>query len=149
MELLRTTSTAPRNESTAAKATPPPARPAPVKTTAAKTAAARATSSFKAATALSQKGIDLIKEFEGLRLKAYRDPVGVLTIGYGHTGSDVKVGQVISQTRAEQLLKGDTGWAQDAVRRSVKVPLSQGQFDALTSFTYNLGGGALASSTLV
>ena len=149
MELLRTTSTAPRNESTAAKATPPPARPAPVKTTAAKAAAARATSSFKAATALSQKGIDLIKEFEGLRLKAYRDPVGVLTIGYGHTGSDVKVGQVISQTRAEQLLKGDTGWAQDAVRRSVKVPLSQGQFDALTSFTYNLGGGALASSTLV
>ncbi|MDP2269444.1 MAG: glycoside hydrolase family protein [Archangium sp.] len=149
MELLRTTSTAPRNEPTAAKATPPPPRPAPVKTTAVKAAAARATSSFKAATALSQKGIDLIKEFEGLRLKAYRDPVGVWTIGYGHTGSDVKPGQVISQTRAEQLLKGDTGWAQDAVRRSVKVPLSQGQFDALTSFTYNLGGGALASSTLV
>ncbi len=149
MELLRTTSTAPRTESTAAKATPPAARPAPVKTTAAKAATARATSSFKPATALSPKGIDLIKEFEGLRLKAYRDPVGVWTIGYGHTGRDVKPGQVISQARAEQLLKGDTGWAQDAVRRSVKVPLSQGQFDALTSFTYNLGAGALASSTLV
>ena len=149
MELLRTTRTAPRTESTSVRATAPSPRPAPVKTTAAKAAAARATSSFKPATALSQKGIDLIKEFEGLRLKAYRDPVGVLTIGYGHTGRDVKPGQVISQARAEQLLKGDTGWAQDAVRRSVKVPLSQGQFDALTSFTYNLGAGALASSTLV
>lgn len=151
MELLRTTSTAPRNETatTTVKATPPPVRPPPVKAPAAKAAAARATSSFKPATALSQKGVDLIKEFEGLRLKAYRDPVGVWTIGYGHTGGDVKPGQVISQARAEQLLKGDTGWAQDAVRRSVKVPLSQGQFDALTSFTYNLGGGALASSTLV
>jgi GH24 family phage-related lysozyme (muramidase)/murein DD-endopeptidase MepM/ murein hydrolase activator NlpD len=130
---------------------PPPPKPAkvpPKETVAQKAAAARATSSFKPATALSQKGLDLIKEFEGLRLKAYRDPVGVWTIGYGHTGG-VKAGQVITQARAEQLLKGDTGWAQDAVRRSVKVPLSQGQFDALTSFTFNLGAGALASSTLV
>lgn len=119
------------------------------KATAEKAKAARATSSFKGADKLGQAGLNLIKEFEGLRLKAYRDPVGVLTIGYGHTGSDVKSGMVISQQRAEQLLKNDTGWAQKAVRDSVKVPLTQGQFDALTSFTFNLGAGALRTSTLV
>ncbi|PZR17268.1 MAG: hypothetical protein DI536_02780 [Archangium gephyra] len=119
------------------------------KATAEKAKAARATSSFKGADKLGQAGLNLIKEFEGLRLKAYRDPVGVLTIGYGHTGSDVKPGMVITQQRAEQLLKNDTGWAQKAVRDTVKVPLTQGQFDALTSFTFNLGAGALRSSTLV
>jgi GH24 family phage-related lysozyme (muramidase)/LysM repeat protein len=107
-----------------------------------------AAKTVKPATSLSQKGIDLIKSFEGLRTRAYRDPVGVWTIGYGHTGG-VKPGQVISRERAEQLLRADTAWAQAAVRRSVKVPLTQGQFDALTSFTFNLGAGALASSTLV
>ncbi|MGV3621975.1 MAG: glycoside hydrolase family protein [Archangium sp.] len=119
------------------------------KATAEKAKAARATSSFKGADKLGQAGLNLIKEFEGLRLTAYRDPVGVLTIGYGHTGSDVKPGMTISQQRAEQLLKNDTGWAQKAVRDTVKVPLTQGQFDALTSFTFNLGAGALRSSTLV
>ena len=130
-------------------ATPPRPPPPPAQTSAARHTAARNKSTFKPATALSEKGVDLIKGFEGLRLNAYRDPVGVWTIGYGHTGADVKPGMKITQARAEALLRHDTGWAQDAVRRSVKVPLTQGQFDALTSFTYNLGAGALASSTLV
>ncbi len=133
----------------AAKIAPSARTEATAQTTAQQAKAARAASSFKGADKLGSNGLNLIKEFEGLRLKAYRDPVGVLTIGYGHTGSDVKPGMVISQQRAEQLLKNDTGWAQKAVRESVKVPLTQGQFDALTSFTFNLGAGALRSSTLV
>ncbi len=119
----------------------------------ARTAAPLSTQSAAAAathaTSLSQSGLNLIKSFEGLRLTAYRDPGGVLTIGYGHTGSDVKPGEHITQARAEALLRSDTGWAQAAVRRDVKVPLTQGQFDALTSFTFNLGAGALGSSTLL
>ncbi len=142
MDSLRATS--PR-VSTPVRSAPAPAPVHPERSR----GAARNTSSFKPATSLSERGVDLIKGFEGLRLQAYRDPAGVWTIGYGHTGGDVRPGMTISPARAEELLRHDTGWAQDAVRRSVKVPLTQGQFDALTSFTYNLGAGALASSTLV
>lgn len=97
---------------------------------------------------LSQRGVDLIKGFEGLRLSAYKDSAGVWTIGYGHT-SGVKPGQRISQAQAEQFLRSDVKWAEQAVRDNVKVPISQNQFDALTSFTFNLGAGALKSSTLL
>lgn len=100
------------------------------------------------ANALSQNGLDLIKGFEGLRLSAYQDSAGVWTIGYGHTGN-VRPGDRITQAQAEALLQKDTAWAQQAVRDQVKVPLSQGQFDALTSFTFNLGAGALEKSTLL
>jgi spore coat assembly protein SafA len=100
------------------------------------------------ANALSQSGLDLIKGFEGLRLSAYQDSAGVWTIGYGHTGN-VKPGDRITQAQADELLQKDTAWAQQAVRDQVKVPLTQGQFDALTSFTFNLGAGALAKSTLL
>jgi len=97
---------------------------------------------------LSQNGLDLIKGFEGLRLSAYQDSAGVWTIGYGHTGN-VQPGDRITQAQADDLLQKDTAWAQQAVRDQVKVPLSQGQFDALTSFTFNLGAGALEKSTLL
>ena len=97
---------------------------------------------------LSQSGLNLIKSHEGLRTTAYQDPVGVWTIGYGHTGT-AKPGQKITEAQAEQLLRQDVGWAQDAVRKNVKVPLTQGQFDALVSFTFNLGAGALGRSTLL
>jgi len=100
------------------------------------------------ANTLSRNGLDLIKGFEGLRLSAYQDAAGVWTIGYGHTGS-VHPGDRITQAQAEALLQKDTAWAQQAVRDQVKVPLTQGQFDALTSFTFNLGAGALAKSTLL
>lgn len=97
----------------------------------------------------SQKGVDLIKSFEGLRTTAYQDAVGVWTIGYGHTGPDVKPGMKITKAKAESLLRQDLGKFENAVQRNVKVPLTQGQFDALVSFTYNLGEGNLKNSTLL
>lgn len=95
----------------------------------------------------SQQGLDLIKSFEGLRLSAYKCPADVWTIGYGTTAG-VKPGHVITQERAEELLREDVAKVEAQVLRVIKVPLKQGQFDALVSFTYNLGAGNLASSTL-
>jgi len=97
----------------------------------------------------SQKGIDLIKEFEGLELKAYKDSVGVVTIGYGHTGSDVYMGQVITESQAETLLKSDLAKFEKGVAELVKVPLNENQHAALISFSFNLGLGNLKSSTLL
>lgn len=96
----------------------------------------------------SQKGVDLIKSFEGLSLSAYRDPVGVWTIGYGTT-SGIKSGMRISQSQAESYLKQDLARFENAVKSNVKVSLNSDQFSALVSFAYNVGEGALASSTLL
>lgn len=96
----------------------------------------------------SQRGIDLIKRFEGLRLSAYKCPAGVWTIGYGTTAG-VKEGQVITKERADELLRDDVKRFEDQVLRLVKVPLTQGQLDALVSFTYNLGAANLGNSTLL
>lgn len=90
---------------------------------------------------ISQQGIDLIKEFEGCSLKAYKCPAGVWTIGYGHT-KDVTPYQTITKQQAENLLKYDLVVYEDYVNR-LKLPLNQNQFDALVSFTYNCGGGNL------
>ena len=98
---------------------------------------------------ISQKGIDLIKNFEGCRLTAYRCPANILTIGYGHTGSDVITGQKITQEQAEKLLKTDLLVHCNNVSRMVKVPLTQNQFDALVSFEFNVGYGNFASSTML
>ncbi|MBM2884118.1 lysozyme [Chromobacterium phragmitis] len=97
----------------------------------------------------SQNGIALVQKFEGLRLTAYRDIVGVLTIGYGHTGPDVTPGLTITQPRAVALLQQDLAKFEAGVSRLVKAPLSQNQFDALVSFSYNLGLGSLQNSTLL
>lgn len=97
---------------------------------------------------ISQKGLDLIKSFEGLRLSAYKCPADVWTIGYGATAG-VKPGQTITKERAEELLREDVKRFEGYVDRLVKVPLTQGQFDALVSFAYNLGPGALEKSTLL
>lgn len=94
-------------------------------------------------------GIKLIKHFEGCRLVGYRDPVGVPTIGWGHTGPDVWIGKHISQAQADRLLAEDLEYFEDAVNDLVTVPLSQFEFDALVSFAYNAGTGSLASSTLL
>ena len=96
----------------------------------------------------SQKGIDLIKKFEGCRLEAYRCPAGVWTIGYGHT-KGVQNGLKITQAQAEEFLREDLRIYEQAVESCVKVPLSQNQFDALVSFCYNCGGEALRTSTLL
>ena len=97
---------------------------------------------------VSKAGLDLIKQFEGLYLKAYRCPAGVPTIGYGHTAG-VAMGQTITQQQADDYLRRDVRQFERAVARLVTVPLTQGQFDALVSFAFNLGEGALAQSTLL
>ena len=96
---------------------------------------------------ISSVGLDLIKSFEGLRLEAYADAVGVWTIGYGTTRG-VTAGMTISREDAEELLREDAGWFEQAVLRLLPIELTQGEFDALVSFTYNLGAGALEESTL-
>lgn len=98
---------------------------------------------------ISNKGINLIKQFEGLELKAYKDSVGVLTIGYGSTGPHVTVGMTITESQAETLLKKDLSRFEKGVDDLVTVPLNQNQFDALVSFSFNLGLGNLKSSTLL
>lgn len=97
---------------------------------------------------LSNTGLQLIKEFEGVRLRAYKDAVGVWTIGYGHTKS-VTPGMHITMERAEQLLKEDLDIFEKGVENLVQVPLNQNQFDALVSFAFNVGLGALGRSTLL
>jgi GH24 family phage-related lysozyme (muramidase) len=102
---------------------------------------------------ISDKGISLIKQFEGLRLTAYQDSVGVWTIGYGWTqpvdGKTIRPGMTIKEETAERLLRtGLVGYESD-VSKLVKVKLTQGQFDALVSFAYNLGARALSTSTLL
>ncbi|HAU5700622.1 TPA: lysozyme [Citrobacter freundii] len=102
---------------------------------------------------ISDKGIALIKEFEGCKLTAYQDSVGVWTIGYGWTqpvdGKPIRAGMTIKQETAERLLKTGLVSYESDVSRLVKVGLTQGQFDALVSFTYNLGSRALSTSTLL
>ena len=98
---------------------------------------------------ISQKGLQLIKDFEGLELTAYVCPAGVLTIGYGSTGSHVKSGMTITAADAERLLQKDLSRFEESVNELVKVPLTQGQYDALVSFAFNCGTNALAESTLL
>ena len=89
-----------------------------------------------------------LKSFEGLLLVATEDVGGVLTIGYGHTGKDVSVGDRISEYWAEELLKRDLEKVESQVNR-LGVARTQGQFDALVSFVFNLGIGRLLHSTLL
>lgn len=96
----------------------------------------------------SQNGIDLVKRFEGFSPVAYLCPAGVWTIGYGHTAG-VHEGDSIDGDTAEDFLREDLTSAEGAVEKYVKVPLKQWQFDALVSFTFNLGAGNLYSSTLL
>ena len=97
---------------------------------------------------LSNRGKSLIKKYEGLRLTAYKCPAGVWTIGYGHTAG-VFAGQKISEKQADEFFDKDIKQFEDAVNSLVKVPLKQGQFDALVSFVYNVGKTAFANSTLL
>ncbi|EPL2414776.1 lysozyme [Enterobacter cloacae] len=101
----------------------------------------------------SDKGIALIKQFEGCKLTAYQDSVGIWTIGYGWTqpvdGKPIRAGMTIKQETAERLLKTGLVSYESDVSRLVKAGLTQGQFDALVSFTYNLGARALSTSTLL
>lgn len=99
--------------------------------------------------AINTRGMQLVKHFEGLRLEAYRDPVGVWTIGYGHTGSDVYSGKKITRDEAEHLLQDDLAKHEAFVKTSVKVNLNPDQLAAVTSFAFNAGDGNLEFSTLL
>jgi lysozyme len=92
---------------------------------------------------MPQHGIDLIKKFEGCKLDAYQDIVGVWTIGYGSTGKDIVAGLKWNEAQAEARLKDDCKKFLEAVEHTVKVPLNSNQRGALLCFTYNLGPGAL------
>lgn len=96
---------------------------------------------------ISSKGIELIKSFEGCRLSAYKCPAGVWTIGYGHTLGVTK-GQKITAQQAEDLLKGDLEVFEDNVDTH-DLNLTIGQYDALVSFSFNVGMTALNRSTLL
>jgi lysozyme len=92
----------------------------------------------------------MIENWEGDQLTAYRDPVGVLTIGYGHTGSDVIPGLTITEDQADVLLTNDLHKFELAVNALCgSAPTTQNQFDALVSFAFNLGAAALKTSTLL
>lgn len=95
------------------------------------------------------EAVAMVQHFEGLYLKTYKCPAGVLTIGYGHTGADVHPGLRISEERAESLLQADLLKAAADVDKLVTVPLNDDQRGALASFVFNLGRGSLAGSTLL
>jgi len=100
---------------------------------------------------VNKAGLDLIKSFEGLRLEAYPDPGtggDPWTIGFGST-KGVRKGMKITEQEAEQRLVMDLQDACKAVERYVTIPLNDNQFAALVSFTFNVGGGNLAVSTLL
>ena len=97
---------------------------------------------------IGQKGIDLIKHFEGCELNAYKCPAGVWTIGYGHI-KGVSEGMSITQEQAEQMLLDELKEYENYINELVVVDLSQTQFDALVSWVYNLGPANLQSSTLL
>lgn len=94
-----------------------------------------------------QRGINLIKQFEALRLEAYKCPAGIWTIGYGHTRG-VKPGDVIDKQKAEQLLAEDLRESEAVVSRECPG-INQNQFDALVSFVFNCGSGSFQKSTLL
>jgi lysozyme len=96
----------------------------------------------------SKACFDLIKKFEGLSLKAYLCPAKVWTIGYGHT-KGVKAGDTITQAQADKMLADEVSAFAFSVFPLIKVPVNQNQFDALVSFAYNVGTGALGKSTLL
>ncbi len=100
---------------------------------------------------ITRDGLNLIKQFEGFEPEIYLDAAGLPTIGYGHLirkGEHKMFENGISESAAEALLAKDVWTAESGVLRLISVPLTDGQFDALVSFTFNLGSGALQRSTL-
>lgn len=104
----------------------------------------------------SDNGLNLIKKSEGFRGNAYPDPATggkPYTVGHGTTvypsGMPVKLGDKVTQEQADAYLRNDVKKFEAAVSNAVKVKLTQGQFDALVSFTYNVGPANMASSTLI
>jgi len=97
---------------------------------------------------ISKNGLDLIKHFEGCELEAYKCPAGVWTIGYGHIKTAVE-GMTITQHQADEMLIEEMNEYEGYINNSVRVDLTQNQFDAMVSWVYNLGNGNLNTSTLL
>lgn len=99
---------------------------------------------------INAAGLALIKEFEGLRLRAYHDAVGIPTIGYGSTGSHVRMGMTITEQEAEDLLKLDLSRFERGVAQAVgAVPTTPNQFSAMVCLAYNIGVGAFNRSSVL
>lgn len=102
---------------------------------------------------ISASGLTFIKQFEGLRLKAYQDQAGIWTIGYGSTqydnGEKVKEGDVITVPRALELLEWGVNTKATNIAYLIKAILNQNQVDAILCLTYNIGAGAFAKSTVL
>ena len=96
----------------------------------------------------SRKGEQLTENFEGVRLTAYQDQVGRWTIGYGHT-LNVQPGQTCTQAQADAWLALDMSWAEMIVNDYVHISITQGEYDAMVDFTFNLGAGSFEHSTLL
>ena len=102
--------------------------------------------------AIAESTLDYITKEEGFRNKAYKDSKGLLTIGVGHLIKDNEphlVNATLTDEQVKELLKSDLKWCSEAVESSVKVPLTQKQFDALYSLCFNIGEGAFKKSTVV
>lgn len=130
--------------STGSSFEPSPVKPASPKITPRPSSGTQPT--FDKATGhINQPGLDLVKGFEGFRSKAYQDTGGKWAIGYGHAAG-VDPGETISKAQGEAFLKQDIGWAENAVRQAIHVPLNSNQFAALTSLAHNVGSTGLKKS---
>lgn len=98
---------------------------------------------------LSEAGSQLLIDREGFKNKAYKDTKGIWTIGVGHTGKDVTPTSVWTDEKVREVFQEDVKWAVDAVNSGVAVSLTQNQFDALVSFTFNVGKKAFLTSTML
>jgi GH24 family phage-related lysozyme (muramidase) len=98
---------------------------------------------------ISQQGVKKLEQREGKRNKAYKDTKGIWTIGVGHTGPNVYEGLAWTDQQIEDALRDDLAWAEQTVNESVKVVLTQNQYDALVSFVFNIGATAFKKSTLL
>lgn len=98
---------------------------------------------------INEQGKNLLKSFEGCRLRTYKDIGSILTIGYGHTGPEVYLGQNITQDQAEALLLKDLLKFEGGIEYHVKAPTTDNQFSALVCLSYNIGMGHFKDSTLL
>ena len=98
---------------------------------------------------VTQRGIDIIKEFEGCKLTAYLCPAGKWTVGYGQTGSKIVEGVKWAQWQADEALAHHCEGLADHITKRLRVPVTQCQFDALVCFVYNVGIGAFETSTML
>jgi lysozyme len=97
----------------------------------------------------NQKGLDLIKSFEGLRLHSYQDSVGIWTIGYGSTGADIIAGMTWTEAQADARMAQDLAKFEQGVSEALTVTVTENQFAAMVALAYNVGLGNFKSSTLL